>query len=203
MLLEGSGSGSCKAPRISEKPDPLGNEDMKVAKIDKKYCRKLLDKHYSEVPAYDPEESASCEMTPEVLMHILSKACQGNRFKVSFDSSSVDDSDSWDVLGPGLKFGQMWFLERGSAEQARDALNSILHDHFGNLRSDPCLSTDAHRNRVILEGPCCPACGSLDINRNEVEFKNSVYVVRKDCEGCNAEWKEIFALQSYQDLQAG
>ena len=176
---------------------------MKTAKIDKKYCRKLLDKHYTEVTDYCPEESTSLEMTPEVLLHILSKARQGDRFKVSFDSSSIDDSDSWDVLGPGVKYGQMWFLDRAPADRAKDALNSILRDHFGKTHSAPCLSTDAHRNKVMLEGPCCPACGSLDINRNEGDFKNSVYLVRKDCGVCNAEWKEIFALQSYQDLQAG
>lgn len=177
---------------------------MKVAKLDKKYCRKLLDRHYyPEVPHYEPEESAALEMSPEVLLDILSKASQGDRFKVSFDSGSIDGDDSWDVLGPGLGFGKMWFLERASAEQARDALNVILREHFGSVRGNPVLSEEAHRNKVILEGSCCPACGSMDAGTNEFEFKGSVYVVRKDCGSCNAEWKETYILQSYQELQNG
>lgn len=173
---------------------------MKTARITLKYCRGLLERHYSEIPVPDPEESASDEMTPEALRGILLEAKAGDRFKVCYDPEDQDHEDSWDLIGPGMPFGNIWFHERCEAERARDAVNNILREHFGPSPRKALLTPEAHLNRVILDGPCCPACGSCEIGIGEKRIKGASHVVFRSCGVCNAEWQEVYSLQGYRDL---
>jgi hypothetical protein len=176
---------------------------MKTANITLKRCRELLDRHYPSRPVPDPEDTCSDEITPRLVKVILETADAKSRFKVSYDPANHNDEDydTWDIIGPGLRYGNVYFDNKEKAAEARDALNSILREHFGSVRRSPELSTDAHRNRVLLDGACCPACGSAYVSRNEGAIKGSVYVVSSDCDDCNAEWMETYGFQGYQDLR--
>lgn len=176
---------------------------MKTAKITTKYCKEILERHYSPSGVFDSEETCSDEITHKLVRKFLEESDQNSRFKVSYDPQSYgsDEDDTWDVIGPGLAYGQVYFKSREEAEEARDALNGILREHFGPSKKDVALSCDAHRNRTILDGDCCPACGSPKVSRNETKFRGSVYIVLRDCEDCNAEWKEVYGFQGYQDLR--
>lgn len=175
---------------------------MKPPKITLKRCRELLERHYSSRPQPRPDYSCSDEITPRLLGMILEAADLNSRFKVSYDPASHDeDDDTWDVVGPGLPYGRVYFETRGDAEEARDALNSILRDHMGPVRRSSDLSLEAHRNKMVLEGACCPACGSSKVCLNEDSLKGSVYEALRDCTDCNAEWKEVYGFHGYQDLR--
>lgn len=176
---------------------------MKTAKITTKYCKELLERHYDPSRAVEEEGTGSDDIDHKFVKKMLEESDQNSRFKVSYDPQSYgsDEEDSWDLVGPALSYGHVYFQNREEAEEARDAMNAILREHFGPIRRSPELSTDAHRNRVVLDGDCCPACGSTKVSKNEGTFRGSVYVVLKDCDDCNAEWKEVYGLQSYQDLR--
>ena len=175
---------------------------MKTAKITVKYCRDLLDRHYSSRHIPNPEETCSDEINPLLVRTVLEAADANSRFKVSYDPANHEDDEcTWDVIGPGLRYGRVYFESREEAEEARDALNCILREHFGPVQRSPDLSPDAHRNRVVLEGGCCPACGSANVSKNESRIKGSVYFVLRDCGDCNAEWRETYGFQGYQDLR--
>ena len=172
---------------------------MKTAKITTAYCKDLLDRHYDPPTVFDPHENASDEIDHKLVKKMLEESSPTSRAKVSYDQNG--DESTWDVLGPGLPYGHVYFQNREDAEDARDALNKILREHFGPVSREVQFGCEAHRNKVVLEGPCCPACGSSRVRHNETMPRNGVYIILKDCDGCNAEWREVYGLQSYQDLR--
>jgi hypothetical protein len=176
---------------------------MKTAKITTAYCREILERNYRPSHVFDSDETGSDEINYKLVKRFLEESDQNSRFKVSYDPQSYgsDEEDSWDLVGPALSYGHVYFKNREEAEEARDAMNAILREHFGPIRRSPELTTDAHRNRVVLDGDCCPACGSTKVSKNEGTFRGSVYVVLKDCDDCNAEWRDVYGLQGYQDLR--
>lgn len=176
---------------------------MKTAKITVKYCREILERNYRPSQLFDSEETGSDEINHRLVRKMLEEASPTSRVKVSYDPQNYgsDEEDTWDLVGPALPYGHVYFKSREEAEEARDAMNSILREHFGPVQRSLELPPEAHRNRVVLEGDCCPACGSTKVSKNESNLRGSVYLVLKDCDDCNAEWKEVYGLQGYQDLR--
>ena len=166
-----------------------------MKKITLKYCRELLNEFWADVPhSYDD----GGEMNPEILKGILEKANPDSRFRVSFDDG---EDPTWDLDGPGISYGTIWWELRCDAEEGRDALNKILRHHFGPTTMVVRYTPDAHLAKALLEGNCCPACGSGDISLESYEYKSALNVVQRSCESCNSEWEEVYTLQSYQNLK--
>lgn len=167
-----------------------------------KECRALLERHgFHDLDIEEPENSEG--MTPEILKKCLLEAKPDSRFKVSFDPESygTDDEDSWDLIGPGLDYGHVYFLSREDAEKVRDVLNGILREQLGPNPRTVMYTPEAHAAACILEGtPRCPVCGSNEASIDEHKFLASACVIRRECGNCNSEWKEVYALQGYQDL---
>lgn len=170
-------------------------------KITLKECRDLLESHgfYD----LDVEEVENCDgITPELLKRCLLEAKPDSRFKVSFDPESYNsEEDSWDVIGPGLDYGHVYYLTREEAEKVRDLLNGILRDKLGPNTRNVMYTPEAHAAACVLEGtPRCPVCGSVEERIDEHKFTSVACIIRKECGVCNSEWKEVYSLQGYQDL---
>ena len=166
-------------------------------KVTSKYCRELLDRN----PPTGEVPNGSTEITTNLLKHILKEATPESRFMVSYDPSSYeDDDDTWDLVGPAMKYGLVFYTSRCEAEQDRDALNRILREHFGPPNHRVAFDSDAHVARCVMDRSCCPACGSNNVDFNEHKFLGATCTVLKGCWGCNAEWIEVYALQGYKDL---
>lgn len=167
-------------------------------KITKRYCSELLDRHVVEGEVAEGSDVIDASL----LKMVLKEADQGSRFRVSYDPQSyTDDEDTWDLIGPGVPYGRVYYDSRGDAEKDRDTLNSILRDHFGPNTRKVAYSPDAYRAKCLLDEVCCPVCGS---NKTELEdhyLKGSACVFRRGCADCNSEWNDVFALQGYQDLR--
>jgi len=176
--------------------------ETKSKKITQAYCRGLLEKH--ELTGDRLENS---DLTgPKELVHILRSSDANSRFRVSWDPDSYHDdeedtSDSWDLIGPGVPYGNVYYASREDAEKDRDALNSILREHFGNVTRAAEYTNDAYLAKSLLDCPCCPACGSTHTDSNEHRFVGASCTVYKGCHDCNAEWKESYALSGYKDLR--
>lgn len=171
--------------------------ETKSVKLTAKYCRELLDRN----PPTGEVPDGSEEITAELLIYILKDATPNDRFMVSYDPSSYeDDEDTWDLIGPGMKYGVVFYTSRADAEEDRDALNRILRDHFGPVKHRVAFDSDAHVARCVMDRSCCPACGSNKVDVNEDNFLGATCTVLKGCWDCHAEWTEIYALQGYKDL---
>lgn len=167
-------------------------------KITKKYCSDLLERYMVEGEVAEGSDLIDSSL----LKAVLKEADQNSRFRVSYDPQSyTDDEDSWDLIGPGVAYGRVYYEDRASAEKDRDALNSILREHFGPNKREILYSPDAYRAKCLLDKACCPVCGSNDTELEEHIFKGSACVFRRGCASCNSEWNDVFALQGYQDLR--
>lgn len=164
-------------------------------KITLKYCRNLLKEHWKDVPISFGD---NVEMTPEILKVVLKTASSGSRFRVYFDDG---DDPTWDLDGPSVDYGTIWWERRFDAEAGRDALNKILRSHFGPSTRKVELTPEAHLAKCVLEGNCCPACGLDNLEINEERFRNSTLTVSRSCGNCNSEWEEFYALKGYKNLK--
>lgn len=175
---------------------------IKSMKITMAYCRKLLDKHEIVGEVLDNSEHIDAKK----LKQILTSCDENSRFRVSWDPDSYDEGDgesldSWDLIGPGLTYGLIFYPCRQDAEIDRDALNSILREHFGKVSRKAEYTNDAFVAKSLLDRPCCPACGSTNTDTNEHRFVGASCLVHKGCHDCNAEWTESYALSDYKDLR--
>jgi len=173
----------------------------KNMKVTKKYCAGLLERHDLVGEIADNSE----QLVAEHLVEILKSADNNSRFRVSYDPMSygTDDEDTWDLVGPGVPYGRFYYLNREDAEADRDALNSILREHFGPVTRQAEYTSDAHAARCVIDNRnhCCPACGSNEIELDESAFLGPVCTLRRGCSKCNAEWVENYVLQGYHDLR--
>jgi hypothetical protein len=170
----------------------------KAMKVTKKYCADLLDRHELSVEVADNSEQFSLNL----LKKILNSADLNSRFRVSWDPGSYeDDGDTWDLIGPGLPFGTVYYYRREDAEGDRDRLNAILREHFGHVERRAEYTPEAHLAKSLLDKPCCPACGSAELQTDEHSFKGATCIVFKGCHACNAEWTEKYVFQGYHDLR--
>lgn len=167
-----------------------------MEKITLKYCRKLLNEFWADVP-HGMDDGG--EMNPEIIKGVLETARPDSRFRVSYDDG---EDPTWDVDGPGIRYGMIWWENRCDAEEARDALNSILRAHFGPSTRKVEYTPEAHMARCVLEGNCCPACGSNDLGLEDYRYGSATLTAMRSCGSCNSEWEEIYALQGYQNLKA-
>jgi hypothetical protein len=177
--------------------------ETKSKKITQAYCRKLLEKHLPDPHDVLPN---SARIEAPLLAKILKSSDQNSRFMVSWDPDSFDNDDgetedSYDIIGPGLSFGTIYYGAREYAEKERDALNNILREHFGNVTRTAEYTNDAYLAKSLLDCPCCPACGSTHTDTNEHRLVGASCTVYKGCHDCNAEWKESYALSGYKDLR--
>lgn len=166
-----------------------------MEKITLKYCRKLLKEHWEDVPVSFDD---NVEMNPEVLKLVLETASSDSRFRVYFDDG---EDPTWDLDGPGINYGSIWWERRFDAEAGRDALNKILRVHFGPSTRKVEFTPEAHMARCVLEGNFCPVCGLNDLGIEDYKFSNATLTVSRSCEACNSEWEEIYALQGYKNLK--
>jgi hypothetical protein len=168
-----------------------------MEKITLKYCRELIREHLSSVPYNIMTDGG--EITPNLLKDILSVATSESRFKIDLDEE--DEDFSWDLVGPGVSYGMIWWGERLDAEEGRDAMNRILRSHFGPSTRRVEYSSEAHLTKSIMEGDCCPACGSNDLEISCRSFKSATLRVQKSCNRCCSEWDSIYALKGYANLR--
>lgn len=168
-------------------------------KITLSRCQEILDRHLTNVDVLQGSDS----WTPALLKHCLKEANPQSRFRVSFDPQSYGDDgeDSWDLVGPGLDYGRVYYETKAEAEADRDALNLILREHFGPNTREIAYTSEAYRAKCLLDGICCPVCGSNRVNLEEHIVKSSSCVFRRSCSNCNGEWEDFFALQGYQNLR--
>lgn len=167
-------------------------------KITKKYCAELLDRYVMEGEVADGSDAIDASL----LKTVLNEADQNSRFRVSYAPQNYsDDEDTWDLIGPGVSYGRVYYEDRANAEKDRDSLNSILREHFGPNKRAVLYSPDSYRARCLLDEACCPVCGSNKVDLEDHAFKGSVCVFRRGCGDCNSEWNDVFALQGYQDLR--
>jgi len=178
-------------------------KETKSKRVTQAYCRELLKRHLPE-----PSEVLlnSGLISAPLLATILKSSDQNSRFMVSWDPDSFDDGDgemqdSYDIIGPGLPFGTIYYGEREYAEKERDALNNILRDHFGKVTRKAEYENDAFLAKSLLDRPCCPACGSTHMDTCEHRFVGASCLVKKGCHDCHAEWTESYALSGYKDLR--
>lgn len=171
--------------------------EAKSVKVTAKYCRGLLERH---PPAGDVADGSDC-ITAKFLKHVLEEATPESRFMVSYDPANYEDEEeTWDLIGPGVNYGLVFYNSRSEAEEDRDALNRILREHFGPAKHSVAFDSDAHVARCVMDRSCCPACGSEKVDFNEHKFLGGTCTVLRGCWVCNAEWTEVYALQGYKDL---
>jgi len=167
-------------------------------KVTKEYCADLLKRHELVGEVADNSEQLGLDK----LVEVLEQADRNSRFRVSWDPASYEDDDeTWDLIGPGLPFGTVYYYCRKDAEGDRDTLNAILREHLGKVERSAEYTPEAHLAKSLLDKPCCPACGSAEIETDEHRFKGATCEVLKGCHDCNAEWAEKYVLQGYHDLR--
>jgi len=169
-------------------------------KITKKYCSEIYDRHVGDLPEIPAGSEDFCV---DMIKLVLEKGNKDSRFHVEFDPSNYghEEEDTWDVIGPGCDYGHVFLDNRDDAEVLRDILNKILRDHFGPKETRFKYTPEAHRAKTILEGSCCPSCGSGDTSMAEHFFKNATCTLYKSCADCGSEWKESYLLHEYQNLK--
>lgn len=166
--------------------------------VTRDYCRKLMK------GLKFPESVGGSEHIDEgAIQEVLDKAKPNSRFYLNFDpASDSDHEDNWDVIGPSMPYGHVFYLSRKEAEQARDNLNRILRLHFGPRKDAVKYTPEAHRSRVLMEGKdCCPSCGSQDLMMNEYLFRDAACQLHRACGGCGSEWEEIYVIHEYKNLK--
>lgn len=166
-----------------------------MEKVTLKYCRRLLKEFWADVP-HGMDDGG--EMNPEVLKGVLETAGPDSRFRVSYDDG---EDPTWDVDGPGIRYGTIWWEDKRDAEEARDALNRILRAHFGPSTRKVEHTPEAHLARCVLEGNCCPACGSAYPSLENYHYESATITASRSCETCNSEWEEVYTLQGYRNLK--
>lgn len=167
-------------------------------KVTLKYCRELLERHMVSGDVLE----GSDPVTPELLKRCLTEGNPESRFRVSADIGHYEDEDdTWDLVGPGLPYGRVYYECREAAEEDRDALNGILREHFGPNPRKVAYQPDAYKAKCLFESSCCPVCGSQKIVVENHRFLNASVVVDRGCEDCNSDWEDVFALQGYQNVR--
>lgn len=168
-------------------------------KVTLKYCRDLMERHRVSGSVLDGSDAVN----PEMLKRCLLEANPESRFRVSLDAASYgqDDDDSWDLVGPGLPYGRVYYETKAEAEEDRDALNLILREHFGPNPRKVMYPSDAYKARCLFESACCPVCGSQKIVLEDYKFLNASCVIHRGCDDCNSDWEDVFALQGYQNVR--
>jgi len=167
-------------------------------KITRKYCSELLEKHGVEGQVSDGSDVIDAKL----IKNILLGASSDSRFRVGYDPTPyTDDGDTWDLVGPGVPHGRIYYDSREEAESDRDNLNKILREHFGPNSRKVAYSPDAYTAKCLLDHVCCPVCESNRVELEDYFFKKSACVFRRGCRDCNSEWNDVFALQGYQDLR--
>lgn len=164
-------------------------------KLTLKCCRRLLKEHWAAV-SHGMDDGG--EMNAEILKGVLEQASPDSRFRVSYDDG---EDPSWDLDGPGVRYGEIWWDDRRDAEAGRDALNRILRAHFGPSTRRVEHTPEAHMARCVLEGNCCPACGSNDLSLEDYRHGSATLTAARSCGFCNSEWDEVYTLQGYQNLK--
>lgn len=170
-----------------------------MKKVTVEYCRELLDKYELGTNCLDGSDAINTSL----LKRILKEASSDSRFRISLDPASDDgEDDTWDLIGPCVPFGRVYYDNKGDAESDRDGLNMLLREHFGPNPRKVQYTPEAHVAKCLLDSPCCPVCGSHKICMEEYKIKGgATCVFARGCEDCNSEWEEVYGLQSYQNVR--
>lgn len=168
-------------------------------KVTLKHCQDLMERHKVSSDVIE----GSDPMTPRLLKQCLSEAKPDSRFRVSLDEDNYgnEGDDTWDLIGPGLGYGRVYYETKEAAEEDRDALNAILREHFGPNPRKVVYGSDAYKAKCLFESHCCPVCGSQKVSLENYRFFNASCVVERGCEDCHSDWEDVFALQGYQNVR--
>lgn len=166
--------------------------------VTKEYCRGLMK------GLEFPESISGSEHIDEgAIQEILKSAKLNSRFHVNFDAAIDSESDdNWDVIGPAMPYGHVFYLSRDEAETVRDNLNNILRRHFGPRDDSAKYTPEAHRARVLMEGKdLCPMCGAQEPNMNEFLQTGASCRMYRACINCGSEWEETYLIHEYKNLK--
>lgn len=201
----------------------------KRPKITLAYCKRLFKKHDVKGAAWQEMEdnTASPEITPELLVKILKEGDENTYFYTSLENECWYDRDGDERDGRFFLLGSFLddrdFLEtlqedencddsqppfyptKEAADHDRDALNRIVREHFGFEPKErtPEYAPAALVNKLLLGGDyCCPMCGSADHSIVSIEHESPSVVIDKcSCDGCHAEWEDVYTIKTYRNLR--